>query len=178
MHCYTKLVTITYHFLDFVKSSLGNEDCTEITNLTEGQSENMLWYRYRMARITASSANSVVKYSGTDPNNYLVNEVSAENPNYVLNLPAIVYGKEREGLAREIFHMKYKQEHKDTSIVVPGLMVNCDFPHVGASPDGIVKCKCFASDLVEIKCQYKYRKDSVDEISAKNYHIYIESLAI
>lgn len=143
-------------FLDFVKSSLGNEECTEITNLTEGQSENMLWYRYRMGRVTASSAYSVVKYSGTDPNNYLVKEVLAENPNYVLNSAAIVYGREREGLAREIFHMKFKQEHKDSSIVVPGLMVNCDFPHVGASPDGIVKCKCCGIGLVEIKCPYKY----------------------
>ncbi|KAJ8309676.1 hypothetical protein KUTeg_011541 [Tegillarca granosa] len=57
-------------YLDFVKSSLGNEECTVITNQTEGQSENMLWYRYRMGRVTASSPYSVVKYSGTDPNNY------------------------------------------------------------------------------------------------------------
>jgi len=35
-----------------------------------------------------------------------------------------------------------------------GLFVNTDFPHLGASPDGLIPCKCCGEGLLQIKCPY------------------------
>ena len=50
-----------------------------------------------------------------------------------------------------------------------GLLVNHKYPHLGASPDGIVMCDhCTVSDgLLEIKCPYKYRNETPVD-AAKN----------
>ena len=38
-----------------------------------------------------------------------------------------------------------------------GLHINVKYPHLGASPDGIIVCDCHGKGLLEIKCPHKYR---------------------
>ena len=44
--------------------------------------------------------------------------------------------------------------HDEFTFERAGLFINPVFPHLGASPDGFVLCKCCGNGLVEIKCPY------------------------
>ena len=38
-----------------------------------------------------------------------------------------------------------------------GLHINAKYPHLGASPDGIIVCDCHGKGLLKIKHSHKYR---------------------
>ena len=44
-----------------------------------------------------------------------------------------------------------------------GLQINPSFPHLGASPDGIVQCECCGNGVLEIKCPYNAREHSISD---------------
>lgn len=48
------------------------------------------------------------------------------------------------------FHVNFKLE-------TVGLMINNLYPHIGASPDGIVSCDCCGKGTLEVKCPYTLR---------------------
>ena len=54
----------TVPFIKFLQKSVKLSDCDEINNLTEGQSENVNWYKYRVGRVTASIVHDVIRYRG------------------------------------------------------------------------------------------------------------------
>lgn len=37
------------------------------------------------------------------------------------------------------------------------------FPHLGASPEGIVQCECCGNGVLEIKCPYNAREHSISD---------------
>ena len=39
-----------------------------------------------------------------------------------------------------------------------GLIVNCRYPHLGASPDALVRCDCCGESILEIKCPFSGRE--------------------
>ena len=43
-----------------------------------------------------------------------------------------------------------------------GLVLNPKWPHLGASPDGLVQCDCCGKWVVEIKYPYCHRFDTVE----------------
>lgn len=47
---------------------------------------------------------------------------------------------------------------------------------MGASPDGLVQCKCCGNGLLEIKCTYTHKDLSPDEVATrdKNYFVYMD----
>jgi len=57
-----------------------------------------------------------------------------------------------------VYIEKVQQEHNEFCYQPAGLFVSTDFPHFGASPDGLISCKCCGEGLLEIKCPYKYRE--------------------
>ncbi len=48
-------------------------------------------------------------------------------------------------------------EYLKFSLCKSGLVNNCDYPFFGASPDGIIKCRCCGDGVLEIKCPYSCR---------------------
>ena len=44
-----------------------------------------------------------------------------------------------------------------------GLYVKGDHPYLGASPDGLLTCKCCGPATVKIKCPYSVRHDNIME---------------
>lgn len=159
----------TYCFLEYLRSKVTKDDCEKIYSLTDGQSENQYWYDYRFGRITSSIIPLVYRYMGNDENNYILKQILGNS--YSLSTPAIIYGKEREHLARDLYRNIYSSLHEKSTIEISGLVINKDLPHLGASPDAIVNCKCCGKGLVEIKCPYTYRNLTIDEICDKNYHL-------
>ena len=55
-----------------------------------------------------------------------------------------------------------------------GPHVNPDFPHPGASPDGIIECDCCRDSLIMIKCPFKYRHLHVDPNLITDASFYIK----
>ena len=58
-----------------------------------------------------------------------------------------------------------KDKHKDLYIRESGLWINPMYPHLGASPDGIVSCICCGVGVIEIKCPYCKRNDTLCDTS-------------
>ena len=76
-----------------------------------------------------------------------------------------MWGCNHEKKARDIYIQNMVGKHNDFKVGDSGLVVNPKWPHVGASPDGIVECKCCAKGVVEIKCPYCHRSDDVDAVA-------------
>ena len=47
-----------------------------------------------------------------------------------------------------------KQNHLNLAVGETGFFVNPKWPHIGASPDGLVTCNCCPKSILEIKCPY------------------------
>jgi len=68
-------------------------------------------------------------------------------------LPAIRWGN--KDVAQYINEMS--QAHIDFTCTVPGLIINSSYPYLGASPDGLINCKCCGEGLLEIKCLFSIK---------------------
>ena len=55
------------------------------------------------------------------------------------NLPNLKYGSEMEEKVRGSYHTLIGPYHSDFAITKTGLHINADYPHLGASPDGIIE---------------------------------------
>ena len=56
---------------------------------------------------------------------------------------------------------KVKEEHTDLTVHDSGLLINPNWPFIGASPDGVVSCACCGKGTLEIKCPYCHRVESL-----------------
>ena len=79
-------------------------------------------------------------------------------------VPALKWGVDHEDQAREEYIELMKQHHEGFECHPAGLTVNPKYPHLGASPDGVVSCVCCGSGLLEIKCPYKHREEHPLEV--------------
>ena len=57
-----------------------------------------------------------------------------------------------------------RQEHILFECHPAELTVHPDYPHLGASPDGLISCSCCGDGLVEIKCPYKHRDEHPHQV--------------
>ena len=62
-----------------------------------------------------------------------------------------------EAQARACYAEEMNKTHEDFSVSECGLFVYPQKPFLGASPDGIVYCKCCGSGVCKIKCPYRFR---------------------
>ena len=58
-------------------------------------------------------------------------------------------GKERRALSA--YQSTQTQTHHDFKLEKTGLHVNPNWPHLGASPDGLISCSCCGFGTVEVK---------------------------
>ena len=76
-----------------------------------------------------------------------------------MKVPALRWGLTHEDQARSDYIKEASVHHVNFTYSDSGLHVNPRFPHLGASPDGMINCKCCGKGLIEIKCPYKYRNE-------------------
>ena len=53
--------------------------------------------------------------------------------------------------------------HQDCEVVKSGFVINEEGPFLGVSPDGVVKCSCCNTGLLEIKCPYKIKERNLQD---------------
>lgn len=141
--------------LDF---SLNENDCSDIEKSTKLQSESKDWFMYRSGRITASRAKDICTVKSYDSNISLLKTICYPSTKQ-FNSAATDWGKIHEIDGRNAYIEKLKNDHINFSFTISGLIINPNFPYLGASPDGIINCDCCGKGCVEIKCPYSLTKD-------------------
>ena len=56
--------------------------------------------------------------------------------------------------AKECYFSDFSGSHENLTIRDSGLIVNPNYPYIGASPAAIVECKCCGIRCLQIKCPY------------------------
>ena len=49
-----------------------------------------------------------------------------------------------------------------------GFVINPKWPHLGASPDGVVSCTCHGKGVIELKCPYSHKDDTIKDAVTKD----------
>ena len=115
---------------------------------THLQSKSLVWIECRKGKITASVFGAVCRMSLSNPSQSLINSIlQVSTPPLTAS---IQWGIENEERARSEYKAQAMNCHANLELRTTGLHVNPRFPHLGASPDGLVSCRCCGKGLLEI----------------------------
>lgn len=127
--------------------------CREIEKATRGQSSSGLWFKQRQIRLTASNFGNIVKRKKADVSKLTSRLTTTYN--FLSDLRPIKYGKENEDVAAQLY-VQYQHSHGSpgTKVFNCGLVVNPNFPWLGASPDRVVHDPNATPSVggLEVKC--------------------------
>ena len=142
----------------FKSLSVSPAEAEYLTQSTLLQSSSAVWYTQRKGRITASNFGAVCHTSITQPSRSLVDKITQRCS--VPKVPALIWGLENENKAMKEYALLAKQHHRDFELKNTGLHINTKFPHLGATPDGLISCSCCGQGVLEIKCPFSIRNAS------------------
>jgi len=57
--------------------------------------------------------------------------------------------------------------HANFKCTSAGLVINPLYPHLGASPNGLISCDCYSNGVIEIKCPYSGRECHPKDLRGK-----------
>ena len=57
-----------------------------------------------------------------------------------------------------------RNSHDNTVVKECVFVINPGWPHLGASPDGIVHCLCCGKGVLEIKCSYYHNNEETNSV--------------
>ena len=134
------------------KLSVTSEESKYLEEATRLQSLTPLWFKHRKGRITASKFRAVRFTSLSSPSVTLLKSFTSDQDSNSAKIPSLQWGLENEDIARKAYIDAVSGAHLNLSFTAAGLHINPDFPHLGASPDGIIECDCCGEGLIEIKC--------------------------
>lgn len=146
-----------------------------VEKATRRQTDCKLWYKYRAGRITASRLKQVCRTNHAMPAQSLVKAICYPEA-YRFTSLATQWGCSHEKLARKYYVEKTKKSHENFDVADSGFVINPTWPHLGASPDGVVCCSCCGKGTLEIKCPYCHHEDEVEAV-AKDPRFCLISLA-
>ncbi|XP_065643270.1 uncharacterized protein LOC136075006 [Hydra vulgaris] len=141
--------------LDIYIKSCYQSQFNNLENLTKTQSKNAAWKIHRAGRITASISKMAYNLDINNPSQAFINKIMQYSDN--LCTTSTDYGLKMENVAKSELLNSLSQQHINLCITDSGLYIDADYPWLGASPDGIVKCDCHGMSILEIKCPYKFR---------------------
>ena len=145
------------------------DECQGIETSTRKQSQSKVWYQLWAGRITASKLKSACKTKTAKPAKSLVKSICYPEA-HKFSTAATRWGCEHEGRARKAYQIEITRFHESLTISDSGLNIDPRWPYLGASPDGIVDCKCCGIGVCEIKCPYAYRNSTIAEAAGqKNF---------
>ncbi|XP_041920947.1 uncharacterized protein LOC121684885 isoform X3 [Alosa sapidissima] len=134
----------------FEELHLTLEQCMLVEEKTREQRKSRWWFDHRAGRVTASAF-----YEAASTKNFpsLIKRICYPRSSH-FSTEATRWGLQNEDTARESYWKAMQDLHIDFHITASGLMINPDLPWIGASPDGVVTCKCHGMGVLEIKCPF------------------------
>ena len=127
----------------FQNLSITSSEASYLEESTRLQSQSKLWFDHRAGRITASKISAISKASLNPPQASLVKEIMGEKGVNVQGVPALDWGKKKEDTARKEYLKKAEETHVSLNYRSTGFHVNIRYPHLGATPDGVIECECW-----------------------------------
>ena len=106
------------------------------------------------------------------PAKSLIKRICSDTPSK-LNVPAINWGRDKESVARGDYLLDMSSRHQDMEVIEAGLRISKASPYLAVSPDGIVKCTCHGSGVLEIKCPFSF-KDATHEEMVREKASYLD----
>ena len=88
-----------------------------------------------------------------------------------MKIPALHWGITNEDIAWKAYLESVQETHSNLEYFDSGLHVNLNFPHLGATPDGIISCDCCGKGFIEIKCPFKHRDKHPHEIPNRDFYL-------
>ena len=144
---------------------ISQEDVDLVERHTREQAKSDLWFQARAGVVTASRFKACCHTDLSQPSKSLILQVCYPQKNK-FSTEATKFGCENEKLALSNLENYLKNEHKDVKIKESGLIRSCEFPFLGATPDGKMSCSCCEQDYaIEIKCPFKCTKQTVIELA-------------
>lgn len=102
------------------------------------QAQSKLWFQKRSGRVTVSQLKTAVVTVITQPSQSLIKAVCY--PESKSN--ATTWGCKHEETARTEYESITARTYINFSVSQSGLVILPSYPFMGASPDGMVNCKC------------------------------------
>ena len=144
----------------------------EVEEKTREQSGSKIWFQQRAGRITASKLKSSVYSDITQPSQSLIREICYPESTQFKSR-ATAWGCEHEKIAWESYIRKAEAHHTALEVSMSGIVIDTLYPHMGASPDGIVNCVCCGKGVIEIKCPFSCRDKTIREATGEK-HFFLE----
>lgn len=76
------------------------------------------------------------------------------------------WGCKHEDTARKTYKEQHQLTHSDGKVKDAGFTISPLYPFVGASPDGYVSCSCCGLGILEIKCPFCAKDETVEEAAS------------
>ena len=154
------------------KFVISNEERDWIVAATVDQSESEQWFHQREARITASNIGNVLKH--VDESHQVIgatHSITATIMGYYKmdgdKLPKpLQWGRSQESKALSMYLQRQRQ-HKGLKLQKTGLWVSTEHPFLAASPDGLINCQCCGVGVVEVKCPWACRSNTISEFASQ-----------
>ena len=148
----------------FHKLSVTPEEVQLVERLTRAQSNASSWFDYRGGRVTASRFKQAARTSPSNPSVSLIKAICYPEA-FKFTSQATRWGCKHEDTARKEYISRQKAKHYNLEVKESGLFLSCKYPHIGASPDGLVTCKCCGKGLLEVKCPFNCRYSSIADVA-------------
>ena len=139
------------HFLENLGLlNITQEKIDAIEERTKGQANNVTWKVERTRRLTSSMFGRICKATDRTDRDKLARSLTT-----LTNVKAapLEHGRRYENVAIKRF-----MEDSGNEVFPSGLVVSKDYPHIAASPDGIINKNL----IVEVKCPYASRDKPVN----------------
>jgi len=140
---------------------------------TREQSKSRVWFDQRAGRITASKLREALHTSYLQPSVSLVKAICYPEQRKFTSA-ACQYGCKHEDIARVAYIEKMQSYHENFMVIQCGLILDPEFPFMGATPDGIVYCKCCESRVLEIKCPFSCKNKAFSDAILDNSSFFLE----
>lgn len=175
-------LTFPYKYLIIIAEKVYNslfdkndEFYIDVEKRTQCQTNSNLWHLMRCGRVTASIFKKCCNANIENPPKSLLKQIVFPHQSNV----SCVYtnwGKNHEDKAVKILFEKIKHDHINLKKRQCGLIINKEFPFLGASPDALFDCNCHGSYPVEIKCPYTLRFSKYSEDLLQMNNAFLENV--
>lgn len=149
------------HYSSFLEFLHHSEFVTEVIfqkTLSQSTSNLKFWFSQRAGRITASNFYKVCHMKETTNSKNTVKLLTNYCPLSEDSTPhQFSWGHEEEVVAIKEYIKKHRTKHRGLEVFQSGLIVDKQYPYMGASPDRIQVCKCCAKTLLEVKSIFSER---------------------
>ena len=133
--------------------TITTEQSKAVEQKTKQQCGSKVWFQQRAGRITASRFKAAACTDIAQPSQSLIKAICYPK-NHLFKTRATAWGCEHERTARDAYIDEAEKTHIGLVFSLSGLVLHIEYPHMGASPDGIVSCECCGQGVIEIKCPF------------------------